>query len=48
MQQIKLDLDALEVETFEPGEEPVSPASDDVSLWWCGTTGGPWFCVYAC
>jgi hypothetical protein len=52
MRQIKLDLDTLAVESFEPGsEEPASVASTtyDASFQWCGTTsGGEYFCYHAC
>lgn len=52
MRKIKLDLDTLGVESFDPGsEEPFSLASTtvDASLQWCGTTsGGEYFCLYEC
>jgi hypothetical protein len=52
MRQLRLDPDALTVETFAATiEEPVSPASTtvDASLWWCvSTSGGQYFCLADC
>jgi hypothetical protein len=52
MRKVKLDLNTLGVESFEPGsEESASLASTtvDASLQWCGTTsGGEYFCLYDC
>jgi hypothetical protein len=48
---MKLDLDSLSVETFEPGEEPAAPESTtvDASLQWClSTSGGQYLCLAYC
>ena len=51
MRQMKLSVESLTVETFEPGPGgSLSPESTtvDVSLMWCGTTGGPLYCLVEC
>jgi hypothetical protein len=47
MRKLKLNLDSLNVQTFETAKDTASQGTVKAYDSW-GTTGGPWFCPYYC